>query len=141
VDVAAGGAIEVTTGPPPTQDAVTLLPWTVPGGIGPHKWRDRRLIDALTAASHGATPLLLDADGLVLEASWANVFALGPDGVWRTPPADGRILPGIGRAARIATGAIEVPLTLDDLAAARRIELTSALRAVAATLEPRRPVS
>ena len=36
---------------------------------GAHKWRDRTLVDALTQ-----TPLLLDADGTVLEAGWANVL-------------------------------------------------------------------
>jgi para-aminobenzoate synthetase/4-amino-4-deoxychorismate lyase len=143
VDVAADGTITVTTGPPPGDAPVTVRPWALPGGLGPHKWRDRRLVDALAAASDGAVPLLVDADGAVLEAAWANVFAYGADGVWRTPPADGRILPGIRRAQRLAAGAIEARLTLDDLAAAQRIELTSALRAVLASLaaSPRRDAS
>jgi para-aminobenzoate synthetase/4-amino-4-deoxychorismate lyase len=134
VDVTADGVVALTTGAPPGGGPVVLRPWTLPGGLGPHKWRDRRLVDALTAASDGAVPLLVDADGAVLEAAWANVFARGPDGVLRTPPADGRILPGIRRAALLAEGAVEAPLTLGDLAAADALLLTSALRAVAARL-------
>jgi para-aminobenzoate synthetase/4-amino-4-deoxychorismate lyase len=134
IDAAPDGAVELSTGPPPGDDPVVLWPWTLPGGLGPHKWRDRRLIDALTAASGGAVPLLVDADGLVLEAAWANVFARGADGVLRTPPADGRILPGIRRGALLAGGAVEAQLTLDDLADAGELLLTSALRAVPARL-------
>jgi para-aminobenzoate synthetase/4-amino-4-deoxychorismate lyase len=134
VDVTADGAVAFTTGPPPANAPVPIRPWTVPGGLGPHKWRDRRLVDALTAASEGAVPLLVDADGAVLEASRANVFARGADGIWRTPPADGRILPGIRRATLLAEGAVEAPLMLADLAAATQILLTSAARAQPARL-------
>jgi para-aminobenzoate synthetase/4-amino-4-deoxychorismate lyase len=134
VDVTADGIVTLVCGPPPATGAVVLHPWTLPGGLGPHKWRDRRLVDALTAASGGAVPLLVDADGAVLEASWANVFARGADGVLCTPPADGRILPGIRRAALLAEGAVEAKLTFEDLAAASELILTSALRAVPATL-------
>jgi para-aminobenzoate synthetase/4-amino-4-deoxychorismate lyase len=134
VDLLPDGTTTLTTGPPPGTGSVTLRAWTVPGGLGPRKWRDRRLIDALTAASAGAVPLLLDADGLVLEGAWANVFARGADGSLRTPPADGRILAGTGRAALLAQGAVEAPLTLADLAAADELLLTSALRVVRACL-------
>jgi para-aminobenzoate synthetase/4-amino-4-deoxychorismate lyase len=134
VDATADGAVSLAPGGPPGGGPIVLRPWTLPGGLGPHKWRDRRLVDALTAASGGAVPLLVDADGAVLEAAWANVFARGSDGVLRTPPADGRILPGIRRAALLAAGAVEAPLTLGDLAAADALLLTSALRAVAARL-------
>jgi para-aminobenzoate synthetase/4-amino-4-deoxychorismate lyase len=137
VDVTADGIVSLVGGPPPATASVVLRPWTVPGGLGPHKWRDRRLVDALTAASDGAVPLLVDADGAALEAAWANVFARGADGVLRTPPADGRILPGIRRAALLAEGAVEASLTLDDLEAACEIVLTSALRAMPATLARR----
>ena len=134
IDVTADGAVSFTTGPPPADAPVAIRPWTVPGGLGPHKWRDRRLVDALTAASGGAVPLLVDADGAVLEAAWANLFVRGPDGIWRTPPADGRLLAGIRRAALLAEGAVEAELTLGDLAASGELLLTSALRAVPARL-------
>jgi para-aminobenzoate synthetase/4-amino-4-deoxychorismate lyase len=53
-----------------------LRAWTVPGGLGRHKWIDRRLIDAMEQACANELPLLVDADGYVLEASRASVFAL-----------------------------------------------------------------
>ncbi|MBO9533028.1 MAG: bifunctional anthranilate synthase component I family protein/class IV aminotransferase [Solirubrobacteraceae bacterium] len=77
--------------------AVLLVPFVVPGGLGPHKWRDRRLVDDATAAL-GGTPLLVDRDGALLEAGWANVWWEDADGHLCTPQADGRILPGIARA-------------------------------------------
>ena len=43
-------------------------------------------------------PLLVDLDGLVLEASRANVVIREGDRLI-TPPLDGRILPGVTRAA------------------------------------------
>lgn len=87
-------------GPP-----LLLSPWVVPGGLGAHKWADRRLLAALQAACDG-TPLLLEADGSVLEAAWANVWWL--DGaVLRTPPADGRLLPGISREVLLELAQVE----------------------------------
>ena len=41
----------------------------LPGGLGEHKWIDRDLLDAQSA--DGTTPLILDADGTILEAAWA----------------------------------------------------------------------
>ncbi len=113
---------------------VRLRVWTVPGGLGPHKWADRRLIEAMEARSPGELPLLVGADGEVLEASRASVFALGRDGTLRTPAADGRILPGIARAQvlahadRLGHGVADGPLPLADLMDARGAVLTSALR-------------
>ena len=99
-----GGPIQVTAevvpaGPAPT--AVSLHPVTVAGGLGAHKWRDRQILDhAREQAELGADEhlLIVDADGDVLETDRANVFAV-IDGVLHTPPADGRLLPGITRAA------------------------------------------
>jgi para-aminobenzoate synthetase/4-amino-4-deoxychorismate lyase len=99
-----GGPIHVTAevvpvGPAPA--AVGLYPITVAGGLGAHKWRDRRILDhARERAGLGADQhlLILDASGDVLETDRANVFAV-IDGVLRTAPADGRLLPGITRAA------------------------------------------
>ena len=51
---------------------VVLTPHVLPGGLGEHKWVDRRL--ARGAVGDGTTPLLLDADGTVLEAAWAAVL-------------------------------------------------------------------
>jgi para-aminobenzoate synthetase / 4-amino-4-deoxychorismate lyase len=107
---------------------LVLAPWTVPGGLGAHKWADRRAIDEATQRL-GATPLILDEDGSVLEAAWANVWVREGDRLV-TPPADGRLLPGVTRARLLRTGphAAEEPLTLERLEAADVIVLTSSLR-------------
>jgi para-aminobenzoate synthetase / 4-amino-4-deoxychorismate lyase len=114
--------------------AARLRTWTVPGGLGRHKWIDRRLIDTFEAASVDELPLLVDADGYVLEASRASVFALVAGGVLRTRPADGRILPGVARA-RVLEYVEEIglelstePLPYAELASADAVVLTSALR-------------
>jgi para-aminobenzoate synthetase / 4-amino-4-deoxychorismate lyase len=92
------------------QTVVTdLVPVVVPGGIGAHKWADRRLLArcAATAGAADGTQLLIeDADGQVLETDRASVFAV-LDGVVCTPPAEGRLLPGVTRAAvlRLAAAA------------------------------------
>ena len=113
-----GGPLQVTVevipaGPGP--ETVVLHPVTIAGGLGAHKWRDRRLLDRL-AGPAGLRPggaglgpdeqlLIEDDHGEVLETDRANVFAV-IDGVLYTPPADGRLLPGITRAAvlRLAGG-------------------------------------
>jgi chorismate binding enzyme/Amino-transferase class IV len=80
-----GGPIHVTAevvpvGPAPA--AVGLYPITVEGGLGAHKWRDRRILDhAREQAGLGADQhlLILDKGGDVLETDRANVFALIDD--------------------------------------------------------------
>ena len=131
----AGGvriACETAALPATPDTPVALHPVVLPGGLGEHKWRDRRLLDALAQATAPAVPLLVDSDGSVLEAAWGNVW-VERDSRHRTPPADGRLLPGIARARRLAglraSGAAveEVRVSLDDLAHGR-VALTSALR-------------
>jgi len=118
---------------------VQLCPVSLPGGLGAHKWSDRRLLDELAASVEGE-PLLCDLDGLVLESWRASVFAVEPGPVLLTPAADGRILPGVtrARAVRIALAlGYDVrfaQLTLERLAAAREIFVTGAL----AGIEPAR---
>ncbi|MFG1222093.1 aminotransferase class IV [Xanthobacter wiegelii] len=81
--------------------------------------------------------ILLNTRDGVAETSIANLFAV-IDGVLVTPPLSEGVLPGVMRAEVIAVGATERPLTVDDIAAADEILLTSALgiRSVA-TLEGR----
>ncbi len=105
-----------------------LTPFALPGGLGAHKWRDRRLLEALAAQAPGTVPLIVDTDGLVLEAAHANIWIIEQERLL-TPPADGRILPGITRAALLADepSAQEEPLDLFRLAAADAIFLTSSI--------------
>jgi para-aminobenzoate synthetase/4-amino-4-deoxychorismate lyase len=117
-----GGPLQVSvevvpTGPPPA--AVTLRPAIVPGGIGPHKWRDRRLLASLAQARDNPREpgteeqlLLTDANGDVLETDRGNVFAVA-GGVLRTPPLDGRLLPGVTRAA-IVRAAVEAGIPMKE---------------------------
>jgi para-aminobenzoate synthetase / 4-amino-4-deoxychorismate lyase len=115
--------------------AVDVAPVTVPGGIGPHKWADRRLLDQAQAQLEPAVPLVLDSDGTPLEGSRSNLF-VARDGSLATPPTDGRILPGVARARAIEvarTAGIEVSeraLTLDELAAADEVFMTGGVRGV-----------
>ena len=109
-------------------DPVRLRPVALPGGLGPHKWRDRTLLEAHEGDDPATIPLLLDADGLVLEASRASIVVRAADGRLFTPPSDGRILPGV-TAAR--SGAEPRILTLADLAAAEAVYVASALRGLA----------
>jgi para-aminobenzoate synthetase/4-amino-4-deoxychorismate lyase len=126
----ADGAVRITVSPagPPAAGPVALEPFTLPGGVGAHKWRDRSLLDALAALRPGTVPLLVDTDGLVLEAAFANVWIVEDDALI-TPPADGRMLPGVTRAALLAADddAREEPIDLDRLASADALFLTSSI--------------
>jgi para-aminobenzoate synthetase/4-amino-4-deoxychorismate lyase len=70
VAVMPGTGLRVEHGPCPPDPAYTeIAPFVLSGGLGPHKWLDRDLLDALTAAAgDNALPLLLDVDGSVLES-------------------------------------------------------------------------
>jgi para-aminobenzoate synthetase / 4-amino-4-deoxychorismate lyase len=110
---------------------VRLAPAALPGGLGAHKWRDRRLLDELERRLR-AVPLLVDLDGHVLEAAHANVW-VREGTTLVTPPLDGRILPGTVRARVLADptaghSAREEPVTLERLAAADEVLLSSSLR-------------
>lgn len=113
---------------------VALSSFALTGGLGPHKWADRSLLDAAQARLPAeALPLIVDGDGSVLEASRANVFAVR-DGALFTPPTDGRILPGVTRmrVLEIADSAglrtHESGLSGGDLLAAEEVFLTGSVR-------------
>ena len=135
-------AVEVEVHPIGSLDLepVLLAPAVLPGGLGAHKWRDRRLLDEL-ARRLGAVPLLIDLDGHVLEAAHANIWIAEGDELV-TPPLDGRLLPGTVRARLLedppaGRSAREEPITLDRLTTAQELLLTSSVRGLhPATLAP-----
>jgi para-aminobenzoate synthetase / 4-amino-4-deoxychorismate lyase len=126
------GDIEIEARPlqaEPAPDPVTVSPAVLPGGLGAHKWRDRRLLDEL-AGRLDAVPLLLDLDGDVLEAAYANLFIVEGTHLI-TPPLDGRQLPGTVRARVLALHpAREERLSLDRVAAADEVLLASSVRGI-----------
>jgi Amino-transferase class IV len=94
------------------------------------------MVDALPARVPGTVPLLVDTDGLVHEAGYANVWIVEGD-AWITPPADRRILPGITPAAvleghqgampAVTGGAREEPIDLERLQRPDAVLLTSSI--------------
>ena len=77
-----------------------------------------------------AVPLLLDLDGDVLEAAYANLFIVEGTHLI-TPPLDGRQLPGTVRARVLALHpALEERLSLDRVAAADELLLASSVRGI-----------
>jgi para-aminobenzoate synthetase / 4-amino-4-deoxychorismate lyase len=113
---------------PAVSGGARLAPLLVPGGWGAHKWADRGPL--ATAEVNGSVPLVVDHDGTVLEASRANVFIV-EDGAIVTPPADGRILPGVTRARLIRLlGAREEIVSLHRLSDADEVFLSGSVRGV-----------
>jgi para-aminobenzoate synthetase / 4-amino-4-deoxychorismate lyase len=119
---------QVDHGPCPPDPVYTqIAPFALPGGLGPHKWADRALLDAITvAAGNEALPLLTDTDGSVLETTRMNVL-IEEHGRLISPPADGRFRSGFGRTCLQYD---EEPVDLDRLLAADAVVLTSALRVI-----------
>jgi para-aminobenzoate synthetase / 4-amino-4-deoxychorismate lyase len=119
--------IELTSSAPPDRAELQCHPVVMPGGLGCHKWVDRRLVERL--GRDGSVPLLVDSDGELLEAASANVW-LVEDGQLLTPPADGRILPGVTRAMLLELDPVarEEPITIARAKAAQALFVTSALR-------------
>ncbi len=139
VTVSGAGGVAGFGGVP--SERMSLKPFALPGGLGAHKWRDRALLDALSALEADTVPLLVDGDGAVLEAAHANVWIIEGEALI-TPPADGRLLPGVTRATLLASDgrAREESFDLIRMAQADSIFLTSSIsgrRSV--TLGARRP--
>jgi para-aminobenzoate synthetase/4-amino-4-deoxychorismate lyase len=143
-----GGPLRVTievipAGPAPR--TVALRPVTIPGGLGAHKWLDRRLLATLSEQV-GLGPdehlLIQDGNGDVLETDRASIFAVIA-GVLHTPSADGRLLPGVTRAAvlRLARNdgiaVKEEPLSGQQLLAASEVFVTNSVYGVL----PARPLA
>lgn len=84
------------------------------------------------AQREGASEAFIhDAFGRLTEGAISNIF-LFADGLWRTPPADGRILAGLTRQRilEMVPGSREHVLTRDDLAAAREAFFCNSLRGI-----------
>jgi len=127
-DLLAGGVVPEAVFP---ERGAELCSHSVPGGHGSHKWVDRR---GMEHPDNGAGQLIHDGEEL-LEAGWANIFAVREETLW-TPPADGRILPGTARAAVLAIAPAEgvdvreQPLHVDDLLSADEVFLTNSVRGI-----------
>jgi para-aminobenzoate synthetase / 4-amino-4-deoxychorismate lyase len=117
---------------------VRLRPVVIPGGLGAHKWADRRLLADLAAAAGlrpGEQLLITDTGGEVLETDRASVFAVS-GGIVHTPAADGRILPGIIRDAILDAAredgikALAGPVSMDLVLAADEVFVCNAVHGV-----------
>jgi len=129
LDLLAGG---VESGAVFPERGVHLRSHPLTGGLGAHKWVDRKGINRPAPGEAGA--LIVD-EGEVLEAGWANVFAVR-GGTLFTPPLDGRLLPGTTRAAVLELAAeqgiesSEGPLRPKDFLAAEETFLTGSIRGI-----------
>jgi para-aminobenzoate synthetase/4-amino-4-deoxychorismate lyase len=133
-------ALRVTPLGDAASSVVRCQPVPVAGGIGEHKWADRRRLESL--AEPGAVALIVDHGDYVLEVAWANFWLIEGTALI-TPPADGRLLPGVTRqlllelAPSLGLRPRTEPISLARAGAADAIFLTSSLRhAVAAELDP-----
>jgi para-aminobenzoate synthetase / 4-amino-4-deoxychorismate lyase len=134
VDLLAGGVDSETVFP---DRGVHLRTHEIAGGLGAHKWVDRRGINRPAPEETGA---LITDEGEVLEAGWANVFAVR-GGTLFTPPLDRRPLPGTTRAALLTLAAEkeietrEESLHPNDLLTADEVFLTGSIRGIEPALE------
>lgn len=129
VDLLAGGVDSETVFP---ERGVHLRSHEIAGGLGAHKWVDRKGINRPAPDEAGA---LITDEGEVLEAGWASVFAVR-GGALFTPPLDGRLLPGTTRAAVLELASehsiesSEQPLHAEDLLTAEETFLTGSIRGI-----------
>jgi para-aminobenzoate synthetase / 4-amino-4-deoxychorismate lyase len=120
--------------------ALRLLPVTIAGGFGCHKWRDRSWLDGQRRRHRcdaDCELLLLDSDGEVLETERAALLIVEGDRLVAAPD-DARRLPSLTRRRAIAAAA-EVglvsavePIGLDRLLTADQVLAASSVRLVAA---------
>ena len=120
---------------PPWERGAMLRTVAAPDWSGAHKWADRTWLEEQERLLDPAVPLLIGADGLVLEAARASVFVV-LDGALVTPPLDGRILPGTSRSAVLTLAAeLGIPagamlLRPTDLRRSGEVFLTSSIRGI-----------
>ncbi|GAA1430813.1 hypothetical protein GCM10009616_16380 [Microlunatus lacustris] len=104
-----------------------------------HKWTERSALTAAEAVVAPALPYFVgDQDAGVTESSRGNLFVCGADGVWRTPPLDEQLLPGVTRREVLDLLAeLGVPVRIERvtpaaLRSARAVVWTSSLSGVVA---------
>ncbi len=103
-----------------------------------HKWVDRVTLEAAEAAVAPALPYFVAGRAGVTESSRGNLFCQGADGVWRTPPLDGHLLPGVTRREvldllpDLGEEVAVRRLSAADLRSARALVWTSSLSGVVA---------
>jgi para-aminobenzoate synthetase / 4-amino-4-deoxychorismate lyase len=87
-----------------------------------------RYEDAAARHPAAADVILVNTRGEVTESTVANIAVL-LGGTWWTPTLDGGLLPGTGRAALVASGAVkERAITVEELRGAEELELISSTR-------------
>jgi para-aminobenzoate synthetase/4-amino-4-deoxychorismate lyase len=129
---AAAWEIDALALDPPGLDPRTLTACAVPSGLGAHKWVDRTLV---SATGEAGDLLLVDEHETLLECGSASLFVV-VDGVVRTAPTDGRILPGTVRARVLAhlreTGhpVSQRAATVPELVGASEVFATSSIRGI-----------
>jgi branched-subunit amino acid aminotransferase/4-amino-4-deoxychorismate lyase len=129
----------VTSRPRSHRQCVTLLPCVArrpsAGPPADHKCEPRTFYDAVLAEARagGADDgIVVGDDGVVLETAVGNLW-LRLEGVWVTPPLDGRVLPGIARGLLLAYAVAHgVPVAeracnLSDLHRATALVVTNAV--------------
>ena len=101
-------------------------------GLGRHKWTDRRMV---ADPGDADDVLLVDEQDRLLECGRANLFVVIADEC-RTPPLDGRILPGTVRARALARlrsdrrPVVERVVSVAELTSAAEVFTTSSIRGV-----------
>lgn len=138
---ATGLAVAVETGPcspEPAAGPVNLVPVTLPGGLGRHKWRDRSSLQRLRENNRCLTSdelLLLDSDGEVLETERAGVLIVEGRSLVATPDDDRRLPSLLLRrvvelAPRLGLEVCVEPMDLERLLQADEVLLASSIRGV-----------
>ena len=97
-------SVESWAAPPPPR-RLRLVRRIRPAWSWRHKWAERTalgeadLLRAGGSADDQVWPYFVSPEGHVAETSRGNLCLLGPDDVWRTPPEDEHVLPGVTRRA------------------------------------------
>jgi para-aminobenzoate synthetase/4-amino-4-deoxychorismate lyase len=142
VSPAAGAAPAVEVAPQPSphpvceQAGLHVVPRPAPEGLERHKFVDRRWLEEVEAScGPGATAVLVDDDGLLLESTRDSLFIVRA-GTLHAVPLDGRILPGVTRqivldlADDLGLRTTVSPIDLRSLGSAEGMFLTNALRGI-----------